>query len=88
MKNISLSSNLIVNIDKLKENISNIKIELNLDDNKIIQKDFEEIKSIIDFEFNELILIYNLNKYLREINIFGEKFVKNNKNNYKLKIND
>ena len=88
LRNINLSKNLIVNVDILKQNISKIKIKLNLDDNRIIQKDFEEIKSIIGSDFNELILTYTLNKLLGEINIFGEKFVKNNQNYCKLTIND
>ena len=59
IKNINLSYNDINNIEVLKENISEFPrfIEINLDNNKIIQKDIDEIKNII----KEKILSQNTN---------------------------
>ena len=37
---------------------------------------------------NEILLIYNINNYDKKIRIFGEEFVKNNKNNFKIVYED
>ena len=85
IENINLSNNLIkqINVNELKENVFQRLKEINLDNNKIIEKDFEEIRKIIGY-----ILKYKLNESSNKIRIFGDKFVINNKNNFKILINN
>ena len=75
---------MIKNADVFKEKIFEKIIQIKLNNNKILQKDLDEIKRILDFhsiyENSKFTLIYKLDKYFNRIRIFGKKFVENNKN--------
>ena len=95
LREVDLSFNLINGIQAIKDNIiapGKFKhlIEFKLDNNKdILQKDIEEIRSLLKVEYyKECELEYELEKNNNQIRIFGENFVKNNKDNCKIKINN
>ena len=83
IENIDLSNNSIetINIDEFKKMpiLKKLK-EFNLDNNKKIQKDFDELRKIIGYT-----LKYKLDK--NKIRLFGEHFTNQNKNNCNLIIN-
>ena len=82
---LDLSNNLIKNADVFKDKIFEKIIQINLNNNKILQKDLDEIKRILGFhliiyENSKFTLTYKLDKCFNRIRIFGKKFVENNKN--------
>ena len=95
IESIKLNNNLIKDITILKKKKLSVLKEINLDNNRIIQKEFLEIKNLFrdklkttkaGNEFNECVLIYELNPKDNKIKIFGTEFVNNNRNYCKLKF--
>ena len=90
LESINLEHNMIKNIEILKDKNLIIPIKLkyiNLDNNNIIEKDFEEVKDIINNttpEFMNIIYKKELNNSI--IKLFGENFVNNNKDKAKIII--
>ena len=88
---INLSNNEIKNADVFKEEIFRKIKKINLENNKLIKADFKEIKNIIldsISSHNKFNLIYKLDKSNNIIKLFGEKFIENNINNFKIRINN
>ena len=88
---INLSNNEIENANVFKEKIFRKIKEINLQNNRLIKSEFEEIKNIIIDSigcYNKFKLIYKLDRINNKMKIFGEKFIENNKNNFKIKINN
>ena len=95
MEKLNLSHNSIqkgkVNVNELNENTFQYVIEINLDGNNEIKKEFEEIEKILNL--NKKIrngegctLKYKIEDKNKEIKIFGSEFVKNNINKCKIII--
>ena len=83
IREINLNNNQIKNIEVLIKNKFPQLINIKLDNNNLIKKDFDEIKRLM--KIKECIVTYKLNK--RKINLLGSIFVKNNKNNINIEIN-
>ena len=90
LEKINLENNLIKNIEILKDKNLIIPIKLksiNLDNNHIIEKDFEEVYDIINKNTPEFInIIYKKELNNSYIKSFGENFVNNNKDKAKIII--
>ena len=95
IERLNLSHNSIqkgkVNVNELNENIFQYVIEINLDGNNEIKKEFEEIEKILNL--NKKIrngegctLKYKIDDKNKDIKIFGNEFVKNNINKCKIII--
>ena len=87
-----LNDNMIEDAEILKQNIFPNIIEVNLDNNNIIKKEIEEIKMMVKKNKNkkikiECIINYKVIKNNTEIRLFGEEFIRNNRDNYEIKIN-
>ena len=86
LENINFSHNEVkkININDFKENVLYKRVkDINLEHNKIIEKDFDELRKIIGY-----VIKYELDSSNSRIRIFGEKFIQNNKDTFKLVIND
>ncbi len=93
LEKVDLSFNLIEIVDTFKNKIFPKLQFINFDYNKIIKQDFDEVRSIIEgeqhYKNNKCIMIYSLiNIKENKIRIFGEEFVRNNKDNCNIIIND
>ena len=92
LKKIDLSFNKINNIDSLKEIISKKVLskvkEINLENNKLKAKEIEEIKSLLNKDENtiEFKMNYILKQSEKKVRLFGENFVKKNKELCKMQI--
>ena len=97
LNNLSLYINLFNKLNNLVDNLNNYQniktiIDLNIKKiNKDINNYISNIYKLIDFK-SEITMIYKkpeyINKTNNQITIFREEFVKNNKNNYYLYINN
>ena len=93
LENVDLSFNLIEIVDTFKKKIFPKLKSLNLDFNKIIKKDFDEIRRMIEgnkeYKNNKCTMLYSLiNEGEKTIRIFGAEFVRINKDNCYIIIND
>ena len=92
LKKIDLSFNKINDIKSLKEiikeKIFSLLEYINLEYNQLTNKDLEEIKELInkDDYIRECKMNYILKKSENKVRLFGENFVKRNKNNCKMQI--
>ena len=79
---VLLNNNRIKEVESIKNNIPICLREINLDNNKIIQKEIDDIINKIKID----LIIYKpeLNSSIR---LFGQKFVQNNKNKCHIYIN-
>ena len=92
IEHINLRNNEIENADVFKEKIFR-KIKIILENNKLIKADFAEIKNIIidsmdNYKTFKLIYKKDKDKSNNKIKILGKEFIDNNKNNFKLIINN
>ena len=93
LENVDLSFNLIQIVDTFKKKIFPKLKRLNLDFNKIIKKDFDEIRRFIEgnekYKNNKCTMLYSLiDEEEKKIRIFGAEFVRINKDNCYIIIND
>ena len=79
---INLNNNKIKNTEIGDEIFKGVII---LDDNKEIEKELKEIKDLIKKGF---IIKYSINEFDYSIKLFSEEFLKKNKNNFNILIND
>ena len=86
LEKINLNKNQISNVDILKKNLPLYIKEINLDDNNLLDKDLEDIKKL--FIKDKDFIIYKTKEGAQNFRLFGEKFVDNNKENCRIKIND
>ena len=87
---ILLNNNEIENADVFKKKIFKKIKEINLENNRLVKSDLDEIKRIIGDSINKnnkFKLVYKLNKSNNKIKLFGKEFIENNKNNFKISIN-
>ena len=87
---ILLNNNKIENADIFKKKLFEKIKEINLENNRLIKSDLDEIKKIIEDSIkniNIFNIIYKLDKSNYKIKLFGKKFIENNKNNFKIIIN-
>jgi surface protein len=94
LRKLDLSFNAINDIKSVKELIIN-KIfsqirEINLQNNKVTNKEIEEVKALLEKEeyIKECKMNYALKKTERKLRIFGENFVEKNKDFCKMQIED
>ena len=91
--NIKLNNNLIQNVGIIKKGGAFTKLEkINLENNKISQKNISIIKKLYDDKFkktSEIYMIYKNSKTSdKGIKIFDQKFINNNSGKCKIYINE
>ena len=86
LEKINLNDNNIKNVEILKNNIPKSIKSIFIGGKNAIKEDFEEIKNILKKDIDYIIYLINSNE--SRIRLFGEEFVKKNKEKFNIIIND